>query len=235
MFRAIAAIAVGTCIAALAFASTPSTQPARFVDEDGSASERLIASNVAVGARYVQIDSRSEKVPMAIVLVPNRGGVTSAAQPTLYWLLTDDTSLDVELTVQGPGAIEPEYETVLVGFKRAGLHAFSLKNAGVKLKENAVYKFSVVVRVADEVGRICKAPVVHRADGEWWMDRFQRSLGGPASTTVTAEALQLLKRARVLYFPPRGGNAAALKYATEVEAELLAQLEKMIATSARPK
>jgi Domain of Unknown Function (DUF928) len=79
------------------------------------------------------------------VLAPDHSGLTVREQPSLYWVISNPTSLAVELTITDPRAAEPLLETKIPGPIRAGLHRVRLEDHGVKLDPGVSYRWYVAV------------------------------------------------------------------------------------------
>jgi hypothetical protein len=81
------------------------------------------------------------------VLVPiDHGGFTLEAQPTLYFLLSSDTSCKIELVLNDRRRVPPLVEAAVKTPPRAGLHAIRLADFGISLEPNVDYDWFVQVR-----------------------------------------------------------------------------------------
>lgn len=98
------------------------------------------ASRVGGGARGVETGSWTLSV-----LAPEDFGLTTAAQPTLYWFSSKAIGRSVELTLTRPGATRPVLETVLKGPHSAGVHALPLARWKVTLEPDTEYEWFVSV------------------------------------------------------------------------------------------
>ncbi|MCH2169631.1 DUF928 domain-containing protein [Myxococcota bacterium] len=78
-------------------------------------------------------------------LGPEHPGWTSQASPTLYWWLSEDTDLPLELTVADDTSIEPLVEVTLEGPHSAGIHALSLNDTGAELTPEILYRWQVAL------------------------------------------------------------------------------------------
>ena len=79
------------------------------------------------------------------VLAPGHEGQTVNEQPTIYWFISREVTLPIELTVRAKGQADPVLRLELEQTKPAGIHALDLAVHGVKLKQNMSYKCRVAV------------------------------------------------------------------------------------------
>ena len=82
-------------------------------------------------------------MPVVHVLTPESTGYTVSESPMLYYYVTDDTTLEFEVTVNRD-------ERTLVQMRRsekikAGIHAISMESLGIKLEEGADYEWNVAL------------------------------------------------------------------------------------------
>jgi Domain of Unknown Function (DUF928) len=82
------------------------------------------------------------------VLAPDHSGLTISEQPSLYWFISNSTSLPIELTVMDPQGVQPILETRLPAPVTAGVHLIRLSDFNVRLAPGAAYRWFVSV-VAD--------------------------------------------------------------------------------------
>jgi hypothetical protein len=66
-------------------------------------------------------------------------------QPSLFWFISSDTSLPVELAIVDPNATEPLLETRIASPVQRGVHRLRLADFGVKLAAGVAYQWSVAV------------------------------------------------------------------------------------------
>lgn len=78
-------------------------------------------------------------------LAPDHTGLTLNAQPSLYWFISADTMLPVEVAIIDPNATDPLLETTLQGPVKRGVHKIRLADHGVKLAPGVAYRWSVTV------------------------------------------------------------------------------------------
>jgi len=79
------------------------------------------------------------------VLAPDHSGLTTSEQPSLYWFISKETSLPVELTVMDPQGVQPILETRLPAPVTAGVHRIRLSDFNVHLAPGAAYRWFVSV------------------------------------------------------------------------------------------
>jgi hypothetical protein len=82
----------------------------------------------------------SAPTPRIQVLAPDHVGLTQEASPTLYWTLSESTSLRVELVVTDERSEAPLVDRALDG-ARAGTHALSLASLGISLAPGVTYRW----------------------------------------------------------------------------------------------
>jgi Domain of Unknown Function (DUF928) len=79
------------------------------------------------------------------VLAPDHMGLTVSEQPSLYWAISNATTLPVELAVMDPRKTEPVLEKRLPSPVTAGVHRIRLADYGVRLDPGVAYRWSVTV------------------------------------------------------------------------------------------
>ena len=95
------------------------------------------------GTRGIQRDMFS-----LLVLAPDHTGLTSQAQPMLYWFVSSDlSSTSAELTVMDPEGTQPLLETRLSPPLKTGVHSFRLADHGVRLSPGVPYRWYVALVV----------------------------------------------------------------------------------------
>src|SRR5439155_25545432 len=82
------------------------------------------------------------------VLAPDHSGFTTSEQPSLYWFISNSTSLPVELTVLDPQGVKPILETPIPSPVTAGVHRIRLSDFNVRLAPGAAYR-TIVSLVPD--------------------------------------------------------------------------------------
>jgi len=83
--------------------------------------------------------------PRIAVLAPDHIGVTTRAQPSLVWYLSEQTRAPVELTVIADNAVEPLAVKRLPSPQRAGIHVEDLAKHGIQLAEGTTYDWYVTL------------------------------------------------------------------------------------------
>jgi Domain of Unknown Function (DUF928) len=79
------------------------------------------------------------------VLAPDHSGFTTSDQPSLYWFISNSTSLPVELTVMDPQGVQPILETRIPAPVQAGVHRIRLADYNIRLAPGAAYRWFVSV------------------------------------------------------------------------------------------
>jgi hypothetical protein len=101
-------------------------------------------------------------LPDVTLLVPNHVGLTLAAQPTLYWDLSSETAVRIEITVidlDDPASVEPLLEVPVKAPVKPGIHGFRSADHGLELESGKTYQWSVAVvpdpdrRASDKIAR----------------------------------------------------------------------------------
>jgi hypothetical protein len=82
------------------------------------------------------------------VMAPDHRALTLSEQPSLYWYISGDTALPIELAIADPDGTQPLLETRLPSPARRGIHRIRLADYPVKLEPRVAYRWSVTV-VAD--------------------------------------------------------------------------------------
>jgi len=78
-------------------------------------------------------------------LAPDHSGLTLREQPSLYWFISDQTTLPVELTVIDPRTNRPVLETRLPSPVTAGIHVVRLADFGIRLAPGVTYQWFIAV------------------------------------------------------------------------------------------
>ena len=79
------------------------------------------------------------------VLAPDHTGLTTKEQPSLFWFVSSQTSLTLELTIVDPNATEPLLETRIAAPVARGIHRLRLSDFRVRLAVGVPYQWSVAV------------------------------------------------------------------------------------------
>jgi hypothetical protein len=88
--------------------------------------------------------------PELQVLAPEHLGRTIQESPTLYWVLSRDSDLRIDVVITDPGAVKPVLKTTLEGPTEAGLHAVDLARLGIRLRPGVDYRWFVNLVVDPE-------------------------------------------------------------------------------------
>ena len=95
----------------------------------------------------------------AEVLLSEEAARSASPQPDLYWFMSKDFSLRIDLTVIPVGSSRPLVDLVMKRGAKAGIHRLSLAEQGVRLEDGRDYVFAATlvpdptVRAADISGR----------------------------------------------------------------------------------
>lgn len=86
--------------------------------------------------------------PTLEVLAPNHAGLTTQAQPSLYWYVADAGEARMEITLIDDRRDEPLLEIEVDPLTRAGVQGLSLAEHGIELEAGIEYRWFVAL-VAD--------------------------------------------------------------------------------------
>jgi hypothetical protein len=108
---------------------------------------RLAGGRVGGGTRSTRPSPCSTKLS---VLVPeDHGGLTTEAQPTLYFFLSHDTECPVEFVLNDRRQVPPLVEAAVKTPRTAGVHAIRLADFGLSLEPDVDYDWFVQVKAPD--------------------------------------------------------------------------------------
>jgi hypothetical protein len=79
------------------------------------------------------------------VLAPDDSGLTVSEQPSLYWFISAEISLPVEITITDPNGVQPLLEKRVPTPVKRGVQRFRLSDHGVTLAPGIPYRWSVTV------------------------------------------------------------------------------------------
>jgi len=96
------------------------------------------------------VRSVAESGPALEVLSPEHMGWTSKASPTLYWRISEATTLPIEIVITDDVSVEPLLETRLTSSHASGIHGLSLAEQGIELVPDTTYRWSVALVLDDE-------------------------------------------------------------------------------------
>ena len=121
---------------------------------------------------------------IAILAPQDHIALTTRAQPTLYWFVSDRTDARIDITLVDPLAIDPLLEMTVDGPVEAGIHALDLAEHNLTLQPNRTYHWHVAV--VQDASRRSTDTLVE---------------GFIARTEVTSELERSLRDARQSYAP----------------------------------
>ena len=79
------------------------------------------------------------------VLAPDHSGFTANEEPSLYWFISNSTSLPVEFTVIDSQGVQPILETRIPAPVQAGVHRIRLSDYNIRLAPGTAYRWFVAV------------------------------------------------------------------------------------------
>lgn len=97
--------------------------------------------------------------PQITLLVPDHVARAVSEQPILYWHVSEETPVRIEVTLIDGGSVEPLLEIPLRSPVEAGIHALRLADHGIRLEAGKTYEWSVAIlpdpqrRSADVIAR----------------------------------------------------------------------------------
>lgn len=104
----------------------------------------------------------ASSLPEIRALAPEHVGATAADAPTLYWFLSGESSVPVEVTLTSEQAQAPLLALRLEPPVGAGLHALRLQRHGVRLEPGVTHRWFVAL-VPDSGDRLEAGAAVRRA------------------------------------------------------------------------
>lgn len=122
-------------------ASTPAQAPA----QSGTAVIYKPPLRGAPGGRVGGGTRGTANVFVLSALAPDHMGLTANEQPSLYWFISNPTTLPVEVAIMDPQGVKPLFERRLTGPVDKGVHRIDLSELGVKLAPGVPYRWSVTV------------------------------------------------------------------------------------------
>jgi hypothetical protein len=110
------------------------------------AEPQYVPPEVGAPTRRVGGGTRSvgDPVPTITVIAPLTIGYTLQASPTLFWAIEKPVSYQIEISMFRPDREQPLFEKTFK-IDKAGLHSFSLKEAGIVLEKNQSYEWFVAI------------------------------------------------------------------------------------------
>jgi hypothetical protein len=97
-----------------------------------------------------------------VLLAPtNHAGRTTSPQPSLYWYLSETTTMPIELVIQEENSVQPLVLRTLPTPAAAGYHGVSLQEIGASLREGVLYEWSIAL--VTDTGRRSRDAAVAQA------------------------------------------------------------------------
>jgi len=109
-------------------------EPTYVPPEVGTPSRRVGAGTRGAG----------DLTPTITVIAPLTIGYTLQASPTLFWAIEKPVKYQIEISMFRPDREQPLFEKRF-NIDKAGVHSFSLKDAGVVLEKNQSYEWFVAL------------------------------------------------------------------------------------------
>jgi hypothetical protein len=121
-------------------------------------------------------------LPVVSVLAPDHVGLTTVAQPVLYWFISKPTRVRLEITLIDESGVKPMLELPIDRVEGPAIHAVDLKKYGIQLKRGMEYQWTValVPDAAERSGDIISGGVIKLVE-------LPSALGGGAGVTSPAE------------------------------------------------
>jgi hypothetical protein len=122
------------------------------------------------------------------VLAPDHAGLTTVAQPTLYWYASTPGAARIEVALIDEEGIDPLLEVDAGDGKVAGIHHLNLEDYGVSLQPGVPYQWSVAL-VADADSRssdLVASGVIERIEPEEGLSNRIKHSSGTALVNVYA-------------------------------------------------
>jgi len=86
----------------------------------------------------------NDAVPIVTVIAPLTIGYTLQPSPTLFWAIEKPVNYQIEISMFSPDKEQPLFEKRFT-IDSAGVHHFSLQEAGVALKKNQSYEWFIAL------------------------------------------------------------------------------------------
>jgi hypothetical protein len=168
------------------------------------ADEAILVRRFGAPKTRVQGGTRSSQADAEVlVLVSEETALTATAQPDLYWFLSDDFGLRIDLSITPVGSRQPVLQRSLKRGATAGIHRLSLLDEAAGLEEGVEHVFAVnlvpdpTTRTADRTARgtIKYAPhdpfrsAEAAASAGYWVQAF--ALAEPATRVALLDEVNL--------------------------------------------
>jgi hypothetical protein len=151
--------------------SQPTAAPTYVPPLRGAPSRRVGGSTRSIG----------QVLPAVSVIAPDHVGLTTAAQPVLYWFISKPTRVRLEVTLIDESGLKPMLELPIDTVEGPAIHAVDLKKHGIALKTGMEYQWTValVPDAAERSGDVISGGVIKRVEPT-------SVLGGNADTASPA-------------------------------------------------
>lgn len=156
------------------------------------------------GAPVVRVSGgtrgKGDNLPSIYVLTPEHMGLTSKAQPVLFWYVSQPLPVRFDFVLISEGGNEPLVETRLKDVESAGIHRISLGDYNVTLEPGVSYQWSVALESDTEArsGDVFASGEIERIDPPAGIKKRFEIVSGEelvtqyASTGLWYDALQEL-------------------------------------------
>lgn len=101
-------------------------------------------------------------LPVVSVIAPDHVGLTTAAQPVLYWFISKPTRVRLEVTLIDESGVKPMLELPIDRVEGPAIHAVDLKKHGIQLRPGMEYQWTValVPDAAERSGDVISGGVI---------------------------------------------------------------------------
>lgn len=127
----------------------PKREPPKSPSAEAQTGPRYIPSRLGTPGGRVGGGTRGvgRDIFVLSVLAPDHTGLTIHEQPCLFWFISAQTTLPVEVTIVDPNAVEPVLQTRIDSPIARGVHRVRLADHRVRLASGVAYQWSVTVVV----------------------------------------------------------------------------------------
>lgn len=132
---------------AAAIAEAQSPQPVAPKQGQATATPTYVPPLRGAPSRRVGGSTRSigQTLPVVTVIAPDHVGLTTSAQPVLYWYISKPTRVRLEVTLIDESGVKPMLELPIDRVEGPAIHAVDLKLHGIRLKPGMEYQWSVAL------------------------------------------------------------------------------------------
>jgi hypothetical protein len=129
--------------------ATPAPTPAQRATKPTSLTYSPPKNAVAVPRKDIDAGSRGWKpsMPSIYVLAPDHTGLTTRAQPTLFWYQSGPSNTRIEVTIIEPKNPKPVLRVGADKADLAGIHRLRLERYNITLTPGVVYRWTVALVV----------------------------------------------------------------------------------------